>query len=179
MTRHLVVVDCETNGLNPDVHEAVEIAWWDLTTDERGCFVPKHDVSKVLAVAEVKALQINRYIDRIADTAHVDSTEQLRALHTALTGNTLGGSNPTFDAGMLRKFFAHGGRVGVLQPWHHRMWDLSAYAAGVLGLDELPGLARVCELLGIEPGDHTAEADVTATGLCFRALDALATKENR
>lgn len=177
MTRQLVVVDTETNGLDLERHQPVEVAWWNLDTDERGCFIAVHDVSEVLANADIKALQINRYLDRIAERA-LDRTTKLGApsevecrrradafnLLTELTGNTLAGSNPAFDAAMLRKLF------DGPDPWHHRMLDLSAYAAGVLGLDELPGLARVCELLDIKPGDHTAEADVTATGLCIREL---------
>lgn len=163
--RNFVVVDCETNGLNPEIHQAVEIAWWNLTTDERGCYIPEHNVGRVLGLAEVKALQINRYIDRIADRVPVNDFAESSQLRDALRGSTLAGSNPSFDAAMLRKHL----RLST-DLWHHRMWDLSAYAAGVLGLDELPGLAKVCELLDIEPGDHTAEADVLATGFCFKAL---------
>ena len=169
MTRHLVVVDTETNGLDTDHHEPVEVAWWNLTTDVRGHFITAHDVQKVLWKADVKALQINRYIDRIADHVPPNALAQSYDLHDQLKGNTLAGSNPAFDAAMLRKL-----RGLDTSPWHYRLFDLSAYAAGVLGLDELPGLATVCELLNIEPGDHTAEADVTATGLCIRALQARA-----
>lgn len=176
VSRHLIVVDTESNGLNPDVHEAVEVAWWNLTTDERGHFIPNHDVGQVLGNAEVAALQVNRYIDRIAPRVGEQNAYASDALAGGLCkqleGQTLAGSNPAFDAAMLRKLFIDLPycRGYSPTPWHHRMFDLSAYAAGVLGLDELPGLAKVCELLGIEPGDHTAEADVTATGLCIKEL---------
>lgn len=173
--RQIVVVDTETNGLDPDRHQAVEVAWWNLDTGERGVFIPQHNVSMVLHDADVRALQINRYVDRIAGQKQ-DNGRETVGLFQQLDGNTLAGSNPAFDAAMLRKVFA-GTRRGAdppgVVPWHHRMWDLSAYAAGVLGLEELPGLAKVCELLEIEPGDHTAEADVTACGLCFKKLRAM------
>lgn len=169
MTRHLVVVDTETNGLDPEHHEPVEVAWWNLTTDVRGHFITAHDVHKVLWKADVKALQVNRYVDRIADRVPHSHHTETYDLHDQLKGNTLAGSNPAFDAVMLRKL-----QDLASSPWHYRLFDLSAYAAGALGLDELPGLATVCELLNIEPGDHTAEADVTATGLCIRALQARA-----
>jgi DNA polymerase-3 subunit epsilon len=177
MTRNIVVVDTETNGLDLKHHQAVEVAWWNLTTDERGVFIPLHNQRMVLHDADLPALRINGYIDRIADhmlAAH-ESERAIRNLYGELRGATLAGSNPAFDAVMLAKLFRQlEGRGGPQalnnHPWHHRMWDLSAYAAGVLRLDELPGLAKVCELLGIKPGDHTAETDVQATGLCFREL---------
>jgi DNA polymerase-3 subunit epsilon len=185
VTRPIVVVDTETNGLDPHHHVAIEVAWWNLATDERGTFIPQHNVAAVLAAAEIPALRINGYVDRIASAPQDDNWTAARKLWDQLRDATLAGSNPTFDAQMLAKMYgslkaqAVAGSAPMYErpaPWHHRLWDLSAYAAGVLGLDELPGLARVCELLGIEPGDHTAEADVEATGSCFRQLQQIATR---
>lgn len=171
MARQLIVVDVETNGLDRDRHQAVEVAWWNLDTDEQDAFVPAHSVSDVLATADIAALKVNRYLDRIAE-APQDRGMKISALYGQLRDATLVGSNPGFDAAMLRKMFSSWGRADSFEPWHHRMWDLSNVAATVLGLDELPGLAKVCQLLGIPAGDHTAAGDVTATGLCFRALRA-------
>lgn len=178
--RHVVVVDIETNGLDLDRHQAIEVAWWNLDTDQRGCFVPAHNISEVLAVADVRALQINRYIDRIPGSVYTQKwIDVLYELIGDLQGEdgegaTLAGSNPRFDAVMLSKLILRANhehdREFDHEPWHHRLFDLSAYAAGVLGLDYLPGLAAVCELLGVDPPDHTADGDVTATGLCFREL---------
>lgn len=176
MTRHTVVVDCESTGLRSE-DIAVEVAWWDLATGARGQFIPRHDEQWALNFGEARALEINGYRERIEGKPQDDGTETQRLLDV-LTGNVLAGSNPNADAGWLEHLFinvvpdaldfADAPRPGM--PWHYRMWDLSAYAAGVLGLDELPGLAYTCELLGIEPGDHTAAADVTATGNCFLRL---------
>ena len=167
--REIVVVDTETNGLDVNRHQVVEVAWWNLTTDERGRFVPLHDPACVLRDADIRALQLNRYIDRIADEEQDHNWVELNRFHDAVDDKTMAGSNPAFDAYFLSKMFRDANRLR-LAPWHHRMWDLSAYAAGVLGLVELPGLATVCEMLDMEPGNHTAEDDVTATGLCFREL---------
>lgn len=190
--RHIIVVDCETNGLDIDRHQVVEVAWWNLTTDERGTFIPQHNPSEILASADIEALRINRYIDRIAGQPQDWQHKELLNLweqfgdfdednvddeHGAgWIRHTLAGSNSTFDAGMLRKLFArlhNYFEIDEFTPWHHRLWDVSAYAAGVLGLDQLPGLHTVCELLDIPPPDHTAEGDVTATGRCFRKLQLL------
>src|SRR5262249_5149900 len=138
--RQVIVVDVETSGLDPEVHYAVEIAWWNLSTDQRECFIPAHSVSDVLASADIEALRINHDIDRIAGWPQ-DDGRMLNALNEQLCGNTLAGSNPAFDESFLRPLLRrHGHDAG----WHHRKWDLSAYAAGVLRLNHLPGLAEVC-----------------------------------
>lgn len=168
--RHLVVVDAETTSLNTDVGRAVEIAWWNLTTDRRGYILPLV-ASWDLAAADPESLEINGYYKRGLDKASKSPREAVEELRRELAGHTLAGSNPAFDAAMLNHTFRQSMEWG--NPWHHRFWDLAPYAAGVLGLDELPGLAKVCDLLDVEPGDHTAENDVTATGLCFKALQAL------
>lgn len=176
MSRPLqIVVDVESNGLNPERHQVVEVAYWNLATDERDVFVPVHNRRMVMHDGEIEAFRVNGYLDRIVDRM-LDKHESRRrvwALHGQLDGATLIGSNPAFDAAMLTRLFK---TEELPPPWHHRLWDVSAYAAGVLGLDELPGLAKVCDLLDIEPGDHSAEADVQATGLCFRELQRRASR---
>lgn len=166
--RRLVVVDTETTGLTErDI--VVEVAWWDLGTDERGRFVPRHDVAWVRANAHPDALTLNGYEQRLVTATQDDGTELAR-LHHALRGQIIAGSNVRYDAAKLAHLFRHHGMFP--EPWHYHLMELAPYCAGVLGLpvSDPPGLARCCELLAIPPGDHTAEADVTATGLCFRAL---------
>lgn len=179
--REVILVDVESSGLDPEVHTAVEVASWNLDTDSRDCFIPPHNISEVLAGANVYALRLNRYIDRLAAPHMQDHNgDRARLLAEQLNGNTLAGSNPAFDAVFLRRMFGtYYGRefAGLVEwTWHHRMLDLSAYAAGVLGLPagDLPGLAKVCELLDVPAlPDHTASQDVTAAGLCFRRLAAI------
>lgn len=190
--RRVIVVDCETSSLAPDdrlggligaaplgEHYGVvtEVAWHDLGSDERGVFVPRHDVRLVRAHGAIKALTISGYLERLAEAEQDDGTE-VRALHERLTGRAMAGSNPSFDARFLRQLFrAHGTAPGCPganpEPWHHRLCDLAGYAAGRLGLapGDLPGLARVCELLEVEPPDHTAAGDVRATVECLRRLE--------
>lgn len=176
MSRDLVVVDVETNGLDPDRHEVVEAAWWNLTTDERGSFVPVHQSSKILAAADIAALRVNRYVDRLADADQDRDFTAIRRMASHVNGATLVGANPAFDAVMLRKLFERNeDELGDGWPvWHHRLWDVEAYAAGVLGLSELLGLSALCAALSIEPRDHTAAADVEATGRCFLKLREIA-----
>ena len=167
--RHIVVVDLETTGFDPLIHTCVEVSWWDLTANQRGYFIPPHHIGKTLATANVDALRITRYIDRIPQLLQDDGTGA-RLLADALHGHTLAGSNPAFDASFL-KAPTFPWEQGDSPIWHHRMWDLSPYAAGVLKLDHLPGLAEVCELLDVaNQPDHTADMDVTVTGKCICKL---------
>lgn len=176
MDRDIIVVDVETTGLDPERHTVVEVAWYNLTTWEHGCFVPPHNPNKVLADAEIRALQVNRYLDRLADAEQDDGTAA-RILANHLHGNILAGSNPAFDAVFLRDLFDYYYRDMVVPRWHHRLLDLSAYAAGVLGIPpaELPGLSTVCDLLEADNvAPHTAAGDCAATAACFRTLIAMA-----
>jgi DNA polymerase-3 subunit epsilon len=171
--RQIIVVDVETTGLNAAIHVPVEIAWMNLDTGESGCFVSPHS-SIDIANAQPKALEINGYHERISELPH-DKGVGVSQLHNQLLDNTLAGSNPTFDSLMLRIAFAHA-CYAPLDPWHHRLLDLSAYTAGVLGLHPwaLPGLSTVCELLDVvNTAPHTAMGDVDATAECFRKLMAV------
>lgn len=165
--RQLIVVDVETSGLIPGHDVAVEVAWWALETDERGCFIPVHDTAWVLQEGDPQALKLNGYRERLAGQPQDETEVKAARLTNVLTDNTLAGSNPAFDLNFLPD-----AGVGVARR-HHRLSDLSAYAAGVLRIPptELPGLAAVCDLLGIKnTAPHTAAGDVDATGRCFLAL---------
>lgn len=174
MTRQIIVVDVETTGLDHRFHDVVEVAWWNLSTGTRGAFIPMHSPSDVLSRAEIEALRVNRYLDRIPGQPQDNNGDLGFALNEQLAGNTLAGSNPAFDAAFLVKLFKEKPYEDFCgDPWHHRLLDLSAYAAGVLGLHPggLLGLAAVCDALDIvNRGPHTAAGDVDATGRCFLEL---------
>lgn len=65
--RPLIVIDCETNGLDPDTHDVWEFAWWNLATGQRATVLPYlSDVPQFMANAAVDltALRVNRFIER-------------------------------------------------------------------------------------------------------------------
>ncbi|MEE3066538.1 MAG: 3'-5' exonuclease [Actinomycetota bacterium] len=183
-TRSLIVVDVETTGLDPGVHFPLEVAAINVETREVLHFVPKLNRA-ILEHADPEAMQINRYFERgtwrNASTveATVDAYKQLFSL---LRGNTLAGTNPRFDAEMIRLGAAaawtaasESGYSEIVGPevWHHRLADLSAYAGPALhrAPNELVGLADVCEALGVTNSQpHTALGDAIATAECFRIL---------
>lgn len=181
MPRRIVCVDLESSGRSLELHDVTEVAWWNLADGTRGEFIPWHNRSEVLAGAEIEALRMTGYLDRIADRVPRfpdDSLESVGQLHTALEGATLLGSNPRFDAGFMNKMFeqfSHNPHELWFDkdPWHYRLLDISAYAMGILHLDEMPSLDELCHLLEVDQPDHTAAGDVTSTVHCFGALRAM------
>ncbi len=188
MTRQLIVVDTETTGLDTSFHVPLEVAAVNVDTGEHMTFVPQTPRG-AFDQAAGDALQINRYFERGLFAARLNYEATWRAyadLWKMLEGNTFAGSNPAFDAAMLlRGVDVTRMEAGMWDdsiphraPWHHRLADLSAYAAGILEYPptELPGLNLVCQAVGVEnDAPHTALGDALATAECFRRLRKLAT----
>lgn len=163
-----VVIDTETTGIDPRKDILVEVAWWRLDIDECGVFVPPHDVSLVLEHGTPRALEINHYKERLVTAPQDIGNVELTRLAKALDRNTWLGAKPAFDVGFLTPVFE---AAGFTTPfWFHGLWDICAYAAGVLRLRHIPSLLEICELLKLPPGDHTAKGDVVAIGRCMKAL---------
>lgn len=164
--RHLIVVDTETTGLHENA-AILEVAAINLDTGEELQFVP-YLSREDLRHAQPLALEINRYFERGVWRHQLSDTRTemaYRELADMLKGNTLAGSNPTFDAQLLAKVMP--------ASWHHRLADLATYTAGKLNLDpcELPGLDAVCDRLGVlNENPHTALGDARATAACFAIL---------
>lgn len=183
MARQLVVVDVETTGLIPGRHFPIEVAAVNVTTGEELYFVPALP-ERALDLAHGDALAINRYFERrlYEQRLNWENTEsRWDELWGMLADNTLGGSNPAFDANMIIDGYTAAlnagyptGTRGKSQPaWHHRLADLAAYSAAALQLPptELVGLADVCAHLGVEnKAPHTALGDARATAECFAVL---------
>ena len=160
----LVFVDCETTGLDPDLHEIWEIAY--AVNDGP---VIHNVVPHQLETADPKALKMNGYWDRgnwgLKDKWGENFDLEVRE---ALDGNTLVGANPAFDAAFLRK------RWGV-DPWSYRMIDVESMALGILEYERPRGLAGISEDLQLrgypitEP-NHSAHLDVVVLRDCYKAL---------
>lgn len=126
----LVFGDTETTGLDPFMHDAWEYA---LIVRRDG-----HDTEYEfrlrpdLSNADPKALEINRYHERTTadgwtwDDPHTAATR----MYSLLNGAVLIGSNPSFDADMMRNLFAR--HYNDAKPWHYRTLDIATFAAGHL-----------------------------------------------
>lgn len=173
--RQAIIVDVETTSLDVDTCAILEVAAINMETGESLRFVPYVDPQD-LANAQPMALSVNRYYERrlFEETlGRGDTGKAWSSLSSMLQGNSLGGSNPRFDAAVLKRVIG--------EVWHHRLPDLSSYAAGVLGLPitELPGLAEVCtrlEIINHEP--HSALVDAQATADCFTLLAGITKERN-
>lgn len=138
----LAFVDTETLGLNATEHAIWEIA---VITRPQGGPDTEHlwqikPSNYDLEAAEPKALEINRYHERMvvpeqyqaADMTqscglpHPTTRNDLRdALNQLLDGAILVGSNPSFDAAFLHAFLD-------AKPWHYRAIDIGDLAAGYI-----------------------------------------------
>lgn len=168
-TSQLCFIDVETTGLDSRIHQPYEVSLWLEGATQPETWNLPHSLDH----ADGGALRIGGYFDRgFAPFGGENERRTIAArLMDRLQGVTLVGSNPSFDAGMLRQF------IGC-EPWHHRLIDVSQGAMWVLGLDRPPGLAKAAELLRgrgfeIPAADHTAEGDVRATRAVYMALDGL------
>jgi len=177
-TRALIVVDFETTSLNMFYGKIIEVAAINTATDEVLYFAPYIDPVD-LGNADGIAMQINRYYERGVwkQMLSEDATNsQYRQLAEMLSGNTFAGCNPAFDSQYLIQ--THPSTMFTNDLWHYRLADLSAYAAGALGIpaNELPGLADVCQRLGVDTGvQHSALDDAKAAAECFRRLTTMKT----
>lgn len=169
----VVIVDVETSGLDPEQHVVLEVAAIDLSdTGEGISFVPDQP-NEWVRDADPVALSVNKYFERRVfdeQLSAVETLEHLRRLWQMLDRATVAGSNPSFDVAFLRCLFAE--HEVQFPRIHHRMLDLSPYAAGALKLGtKMPGLAQVCELLDVDnTAPHTALGDARATADCLAAL---------
>ena len=166
MTTTLAFVDTETTGLDDRIHQPYEAAIW--REDEAEPVVL--DLPHTLEYADMQALAIGRYFERGCAPFAADRDQQIqRRLIKLLHGaTTLVGTNPGFDAGMLRRF------TGTAV-WHYRLINVSEGAMWLFRWDRPKGLADVVAALQAEgyeipDPDHTAEGDVRATRAVYNAL---------
>jgi hypothetical protein len=196
--RDEVFIDCETNGVDLDRHDAWELAWWNLTTGHRGAgqlYIP--DVCAFLAAGvtigprgvDLAGLRVSRFVERFTAPDRASSAALLRKFiadtntrRDPVTGEAvlplIIGSKPTFDQDFVTKalgaFHLESDGFDPTAGWgHHHPLDLGSYALGVLGRRPGSGsfsAASVAGMVGLPEGGHTAEHDVTSGGRAYLLL---------
>lgn len=160
----ITYLDCETTGLDPNIHEVWEIAY---AVDDGP--IRADVVAHSLISADDTALEINGYKKR---TNHLPTIKDAFLFEDevfgALDQRTLIAANPAFDAAFLRA------RWGIT-PWKYRLFDIEAYAMGALGYEIPQGLKTIAADLterghDIPTPDHTAAGDVATLRACHLAL---------
>lgn len=173
---HLIVVDVETSGLDPDSHDVLEVAAVDLATGEELHFVPTPTSSIWRDQSSAPALRVNRYFERGVFEHQVDeetTRKRWESLATMLDGNILAGVNPAFDAKFVDKAMEF---HTVECRRRYQLRDLATYAAGVLRTDpaEPTSSSEVFAALGVTNQEaHSALGDARATAEAFNKLRAL------
>jgi hypothetical protein len=126
---------------------------------------PRH----TLRFAEPAALRVNRYYERgLDDRSRWSSPDEVSRFLLDARRATMVAANPSFDAAFL---FAHFGYA----PWHYRLLDVQAYAAGVLDWDTPRSLREIRDALverghELDEADHSAGGDVVTLRQAHRAL---------
>lgn len=160
----LVFLDVETTGLDPARHEVWEIAYSVDGGEVLSSVVawPDHRMDPIAVTMG------NGFFGRGFGYVNEVSARFEADLIRALTGATIVGANPAFDAAFLK---ARWGEA----PWHYRMLDIESYAMAVLCMDIVPSLAQIradLVLAGhdIPAPDHTAAGDVACLIAVHKAL---------
>lgn len=161
----IAFVDVETTGLDPQVHEVIEIGVIRVEPIALR-ILASHEVKirpTRLEVAEPSALAINGYSDEAWSDA-VELDEGLRQIAPFLEDTMLAGHNVvSFDEPFLWKAFACAGLAPPATDYHR----LDTASLGWLAADPDGGsvsLRAVCEALGIDrPVAHRALADAVAS----------------
>jgi hypothetical protein len=180
MTYEHVVVSIKATGPDPLVHIPVEVAWWDLSTGDRGRFIPPHDPRQALAACDLETVDLIDYIPRLANGRQDTDGHEARRLADVLSGAVLVTITPNSDEHLLRRMYLHylnnfEVHQALTLPVWQQVLDIGAYAAGVLGLSGVPDIGTICRATGTPlEAVQTAETDVDALGRATLRLHELA-----
>lgn len=162
--RPLVFLDVETTGLDPAIHEIIEIAAVRVTPwGERVYAFDTKTLPTHIETASEEALRVNGYTpERWKDAVPLRfALVRFAMMFEGTVAPIVGGHNPRFDLGFTTAGF---GLVGLEPPAiHHHIIDTStlAWPLAVAGRLDSLSLGPLCELLGVSnDGAHGARVDV-------------------
>lgn len=176
-------VDCETLGLNPDVHPIWEIAIILPDTEEEYVWQVSLTPQEIRD-ADPVALRINGFEDRYDPiTAKRRGTSAIM-VRDLLTGRHIVGAVPSFDEERLRREHVEVFGWPNRFPWHYHVCDVEAmavgYLAGLRAEEPVPDVplpwdsTALGEMLGVEPTPeaerHTALGDARWARRMYEAI---------
>ena len=160
MTRKLVFLDIETTGLEASTNQITELSY---AVEDGPINTLYFGVAKV-----------NSYIDELtsyyARGVHLKprfTMEQLDKFRAETAGQTMVSANPKFDASFLDKY--------SMYEFHHRTLDVESYAMKALGLDFVPGMKELYDIMTgqgftVPEPDHSSFGDVQSMRKMFNIL---------
>jgi len=166
--KHVVWLDTETTGLDPNDHDIIEFAALREGTEE---WLHLYIWPDRPENAHPQALEVNGYsIEEWERRGAISMEEALPQITRFLRNCILAGQNVSFDEAFVRatmKRYGNKDRIG-----YHKLdiVTLAIVHLRPLGLKAVR-LHNVCKVLGISnEGEHTAKADVRRARAVYRAL---------
>tara|TARA_B100000085_G_C18551193_1_gene515945 strand:- start:1001 stop:1582 length:582 start_codon:yes stop_codon:yes gene_type:complete len=166
MTR--VYLDIETTGLNPDVHEIIEVA---IVYDGTGPVYHRHVKPERIQLADPLALEINRFHERSSEWFEAISQKRLAfELAGLLKDKVVIGHNPFFDYSFIQELcWLHGEQVPRIQLIDTK--TLAYEHLSELGLERL-SLDSIRRFMGWSTyNSHTALKDAVDAQRLFHTLN--------
>lgn len=164
LERPLVFLDSETTGLDPSIHEVVELAYSELGDPNVRTLIVPH----TLIHADPESLRINRYRERGLEYRSLWATpDEFEQMRRDLMGATICSANVVFDLGFIDRW--------ISLDRHYRVMDFTSWAAGRLGWPATRGMEATYQECrarfgGIEAPSHTAAGDVRAMKSMYSKL---------
>ena len=170
-THHLAFIDIETTGLNPALHEIVEV----------GCIITAPDLKIIdefelkikpehLETADPTSLKVSHYDPSLWKSAKA-LPEAMRTLGEKVRDCIMVGHNVAFDSGFLEYAF---GKTGIGNSMHYHKLDTISIAWAKLHKEpdlEHFSLRELCLRFGIKnEKSHTALSDARATFELYKKL---------
>jgi DNA polymerase III epsilon subunit-like protein len=153
---HVIYVDTETTGLDPERHEIWDIA---LIRGDTGEEIEYH-IAPNLSTADPTALRLTDYYKRVNGAHFSWNSPSIAATMVAryTAGKHIVGAVPSFDAVFLERLLR---RHNLAPAWHYHLIDIEALAAGYLGMKPPWDSDELNQRLGLPEvsGKHTAIGD--------------------
>lgn len=165
----ICTVDIETSGLDPAVHDVIEVGICGINTD------PKQDEAQWaketfslgfdLSKADPKAMEVNHWYDRanaLTLPPLYEDNRAARAMTSWFTDSLVIASPAHFDIGFLTAWY---NSRHFPTPWHYRsIIDVKSLACGRFGFLNALGNKDIAALLDVEDtSNHTAQQDAVFT----------------
>ena len=174
LTQPLAFIDVETTGLNPTLHEIIELGAVICRMQEGKLVVTDQLDVKIKPVhierADPQALRINGY-DETQWLFGYTLEEAIKLFAKKTEGAVMVAHNITFDYGFIEQAFQ---QTGIPNSMHyHRLDTISVAFAKLHGQEDINkfSLRALCEYYGIEnKRAHSAFSDAFATYELFKKL---------